>query len=65
MKKFVKEASKVFKKYDFIKNSYCEYHASITTKVFVSSEGVVRYGKSLYLVCTPICGHTLRRPIKT
>ena len=42
MKKFVKEASKVFKKYDFIKNSYCEYHASITTKVFVSSEGVVR-----------------------
>ena len=42
MRKFVKEASKVFKKYDFIKNSYCEYHASLQTKIFVSSEGVVR-----------------------
>ena len=45
-RRLIKNASQVFKKYPEIKNSYVEFHASLETKVFVSSEGIERLFQS-------------------
>ncbi len=37
---FVLKASRVFKKYDKIKNSYCDYSCELVTKIYINAEGV-------------------------
>ena len=39
---YVRKASRVFKKFGEIKNSYVEFSSELQTKVFVSSEGIER-----------------------
>lgn len=38
----VLKASRVFKKYEKIKSSYCDYSCELVTKIYLSSEGVLK-----------------------
>ena len=56
---YVKKASLVFKQFANIKNSYCEFQAEMITKIFVSSEGVVRiWQQPLYHLSAYVWFHT-------
>ncbi|MGE0172349.1 MAG: TldD/PmbA family protein [Oligoflexales bacterium] len=72
MQEYIKAASLVFRDYPEIKNSYVEYSATHTTKVFSSTEGVERvwqesvYGLTAYMwLHSKQCNHDMTIAVHT